>query len=312
QSQIPTLLQVIAGKRSGQTVKKEAWAIVLARFLKRFNYCTIDLSKMKSKVQSQKSLFQLALRMKKMSGWGWDDVKNRPEANPDALKPTEQKSAWDIVKFGLFDFEVLAELFEANLATGDLAKGSNENHAPDPDPQDDGCSDASSPFPADPPPPVQNPFAEAVPGRSANVMATPLSVLGDSVTPVTNRLGAKRSAQSTPIGERPKRSHTISAPSSAKTEFQEFNANMKHVMKQISSSGSADGQVARFGNLTPEALLVVQVSEKLNVLLNACKGEYDGETCEWLNQDLMFKYDTDLALYLVYGKYGKISLPNGA
>ncbi|KAJ3248009.1 hypothetical protein HDU78_002443 [Chytriomyces hyalinus] len=271
------LLQVVAGKRSGQTVKKEAWAIVMARFMKRF-HCTIDVSKMKSK----------------------------------ALKATEQKSAWDIVKFGLFDFKVLSELFEANLATGDLAKGSNENHVPDPDPQDDACSDRSSPFPADPPPPVRNPFAEAVPGRSANVMGTPVSVSGDSVTPVTNRLAAKRSAQTTAIGEHSKQSHTVSAPSSAKAEFQEFNANMKHVMKQISSSGSADGQVARFGNIPPEALLVVQVSEKLNVLLTACKGEYDSETCKWLNQDLMFKYDTDLELYLVYGKYRKISLPNWA
>ncbi|TPX43605.1 hypothetical protein CcCBS67573_g10447 [Chytriomyces confervae] len=275
------LLQVVAGKRSGQMVKKESWAIVMARFIRRFN-CPIDLSKMKLKVQSQKSLFQLALRMKKLSGWGWDELKNWPEANPDvmaafisALKTTEQKSAWDIVKFGLFDFTVLSELFEANLATGDLAKGSNKNHAPDPDPQDDVCSERSSPFPADPLPPVQNSFADIVPTRSANVMGTPASVLGNS---------AKHSAQSTMIGEHPKQSHTVSAPSSAKAEFQEFNTNMKYVFKQISSgSGSA-------GNIPPAALLTVQVSEKLNVLLSAYKGEYDGETCEWLNQGLMFKY----------------------
>ncbi|TPX70969.1 hypothetical protein CcCBS67573_g06375 [Chytriomyces confervae] len=217
------LLQVVGGKRSGQMVKKEAWAIVMAQFNKWFN-CTIDLSKMKSKVQSQKSLLQLALRMKKLSGWAWDE------------------SAWDIVKFGLFDFKVLSELFEANLATGDLAKSSNKNHAPDPDPQDDGCSERSSPFPADPLPPVQNPFADVVP---ANVMGTPASVLGDSVTPVTNQLAAKHSAQSTTIGEHPKQSHTVSAPSSAKTEFQEFNSNMKHVFKQFSSgSGSADSNIA--------------------------------------------------------------------
>ncbi|KAJ3392967.1 hypothetical protein HDU80_010786 [Chytriomyces hyalinus] len=216
------LLQVLAGKRCGQTVKKESWAIVMARFIKRFN-CTIDLSKMKSKVQSQKSLFQLALRMKKLSGWGWDELKSRPEANPDALKATEQKSAWDIVKYGLPDYKVLSDLFEANLATGDLARGSNENNEPDPDPQD-----ADLKF--------------------------------FSVTPVTNRGASKRSAQPTAIGERPKQSHTNSAPSSAKTEFQEFNSNMKHVFKQF-SSGTADTQSARFGNITPSALLTVQVDE---------------------------------------------------
>ncbi|KAJ3392968.1 hypothetical protein HDU80_010787 [Chytriomyces hyalinus] len=182
------LLQVLAGKRCGQTVKKESWAIVMARFIRRFN-CPIDLSKMKSKMQSQKSLFQLVLRMKKLSGWGWDELKSRPEANPDviaafisALKATEQKSAWDIVKYGLPDYKVLSDLFEANLATGDLARGSNENNEPDPDPQD-----ADLKF--------------------------------FSVTPVTNRGASKRSAQPTAIGERPKQSHTNSAPSSAKTEF---------------------------------------------------------------------------------------------
>ncbi|KAI8833852.1 hypothetical protein BJ741DRAFT_650481 [Chytriomyces cf. hyalinus JEL632] len=281
------LLQVLAGKRCGQTVKKESWAIVMARFIRRFN-CPIDLSKMKSKVQSQKSLFQLALRMKKLSGWGWDELKSRPDANPDmiaafisALKATEQKSAWDIVKFGLPDYKLLSDLFKANLATGDLARGSNENNEPDPDPQDGDQSDRSSPFPVLPPT-VQNPFADAGAGRHTNSISTPTPVLGDSGT-------SKRSAQAVAIGERPKRSHTNSAPSSAKSEFLEFNSNMKNVFKQI-SSGAADTEAARFGNIPPSALLTVQVAEKLNTLLTACNGQYDGETCKWLDLSLTFKY----------------------
>ncbi|KAI8828847.1 hypothetical protein BJ741DRAFT_400779 [Chytriomyces cf. hyalinus JEL632] len=177
-----------------EVVKKEAWAIVMAQFMRRFN-CTIDLSKMKSKVQSLKGQFQLALRMKKLSGWGWDELKNQPEANPDviaafisALKSGEQKSAWDIVKFGLFDYKLLSNLFEANLATGDLARGSNENDAPAPDPQDGALSDKSSPFP-EAHSIVQNPFEHAGASRSTNKTTTPAEpafISGDSVFSYTS------------------------------------------------------------------------------------------------------------------------------
>ncbi|KAJ3214921.1 hypothetical protein HDU81_001557, partial [Chytriomyces hyalinus] len=93
------------------------------------------------------------------------------------LKAAEQKSAWDIVKFGLADYKVLSDLFEDNLATGDLARGSMVKNVPDPDPQD---GDRSSPF-LELPPTAQNPFVEAGAGRgtNTNMMSMPASVLGD-------------------------------------------------------------------------------------------------------------------------------------
>ncbi|KAJ3378912.1 hypothetical protein HDU80_002645, partial [Chytriomyces hyalinus] len=95
------------------------------------------------------------------------------------LKVPEQKPAWDIVKYGLYNYKLLSDLFEANLAMGDLAKGSNENSTPDPDPQDSNHSDEEIPSP-EPPPPVWNPFTEAGAGRSTNLMSTPALVPDDS------------------------------------------------------------------------------------------------------------------------------------
>jgi hypothetical protein len=77
-------LQAMGGKRAGNGFKKEAWTTVKNRFNTRMR-CSLQVSQFKSKYFQLRDRYNMAIKMKGLSGWKWDHSINGPDA-PEAVK----------------------------------------------------------------------------------------------------------------------------------------------------------------------------------------------------------------------------------
>ncbi|KAJ3237899.1 hypothetical protein HDU77_011567 [Chytriomyces hyalinus] len=128
------LEQADCRKQAGGTFKPEAWQAVLDKLNKEFSL-QLDLMQIKSKVNVLKMKLSACLKMRYLSGWGFNYATHALTNDKDVVRAyiaDKQALARELTTVGLPDYDCLSILFSENIATGRLAKGSLIATAPAP------------------------------------------------------------------------------------------------------------------------------------------------------------------------------------
>ncbi|KAI8830441.1 hypothetical protein BJ741DRAFT_581469 [Chytriomyces cf. hyalinus JEL632] len=235
-----------------------------------------------------------------------------PSRVPPPFVPTatDCRLAWDIVNRGLADYDLLAMLFQASQAKCQLSKGStssslmalvgtqdaegdsndndNDNDNDDNDNDKDDLhrdADSENAVPA-----LTNQAMSKTPSKSPLSSTGLLSLAADAGSLNQKKLSAQPNIAS--ISDQQKRSHTTPAKKpSAPTDPALLNALDQVVNHMDCMDHPIENEKGAYSSLLESAQLQAWVAEKVEDILSKCNVEFDSAMCEWLKEELTFKYN---------------------